>query len=38
MISLPKRKPPLSNWPDELGETIDEIGEGFGDLYKLAFC
>ncbi|WP_202054347.1 transposase [Methylomicrobium sp. RS1] len=24
--------------PDELERAIDEIGEGFGDLYKLTFC
>jgi transposase len=24
--------------PGELEEAIDEIGEGFGDLYKLTFC
>jgi transposase len=24
--------------PDELEQAIDEIGEGFGDLYKLTFC
>jgi hypothetical protein len=24
--------------PDELEQAIDEIGEGFGNLYKLTFC
>lgn len=24
--------------PDELEQAIDDIGEGFGDLYKLTFC
>jgi len=24
--------------PDELENAIEEIGQGFGDLYKLTFC